>query len=160
MTTPEIVLDPMTEDEFVAWRTPSVQSYAQMHIEAGTWTAEEGLSLAEKEFGQLLPDGLGTAGHFLYTARDADGGESVGALWIQIRPKAGKQVAFVYDIAVDEDKRGSGYGRATMLACARRAREFGAQSVASRARAEHGGPVALHVPRFHRDECHDVADAG
>ena len=50
-------------------------------------------------------------------------------LWINIRPKVGKTEAFIYDIVIDEDRRGRGYGRATMLACVARARELGAQSI-------------------------------
>ena len=43
--------------------------------------------------------------------------------------ETGEIEAFVYDIAIHEDRRGQGYGRAAMLACAERARELGAHSV-------------------------------
>jgi ribosomal protein S18 acetylase RimI-like enzyme len=129
MTNQEITLSPMTGQEFDAWMGSSVKGYAKMQVEAGTWTAQEAPALSAKEFESLLPKGLDTEGHHLYTVQKTDDSASVGILWIQIRPKAGQMQAYIYDIAIHESMRGQGYGRATMLACAQRARELGAQSV-------------------------------
>lgn len=121
----------MTEEEFTAWLAPTMQGYADMNVEAGTWSPEEAPDLAAAEFRSYLPDGLATPDHHLSTLQDPSdsAGESVGVLWIHLRLDAGKPQAFVYDVAVNADKRSKGYGRAAMQACAQRARELGAQSV-------------------------------
>jgi ribosomal protein S18 acetylase RimI-like enzyme len=129
MTTPKITLEPMTDEEFKAWVEPMIRDYAEQHVASGDWAAEDALELARTETVTLLPGGVRTKGHHLYTTRDAATGEHVGVLWINIRPKVGKTEAFIYDIVIDEDRRGRGYGRATMLACVERARELGADSV-------------------------------
>ena len=129
MTTPEITLDPMTDAEYAAWLEPEIRHYAEEKIRSGEFPAENAIELSEAEFRTLLPDGRRTENQHLYTVRDTAGGAGVGALWIALRPKAGEIEAFIYDIEIAEDRRGRGYGRATMLACAERARELGAQSV-------------------------------
>jgi ribosomal protein S18 acetylase RimI-like enzyme len=129
MTTPNITLDPMTDDEFKAWMEPTIRDYAAQHVASGNWPAEDALELAKTETLTLLPDGVRTKDHHLYTTRDAATGEPAGVLWINVRTKAGKVEAFIYDIVINEDRRGQGYGRATMLACVERARELGAQRV-------------------------------
>ena len=129
MSTPEITLDPMTEDEFAAWLLPAVRGLADDKVASGQWTADEALDMSKTEFTILLPQGAATRGQLLYTVRDTASGAGVGAVWIHLRPKADKREAYVCDIVVDEDQRGKGYGRATMLAVAERARELGADSV-------------------------------
>ena len=129
MTTPEIRLDPMTDAEFTAWVDPSIRGYADDKVRSGEYQAEDALELAKLEFLHQLPDGPRTKDNHVYAVRDAATGDRVGALWIALRAKAGRTEAFVYDIEMHEDRRGRGYGRATMLACAERARELGAHSV-------------------------------
>lgn len=119
----------MTDAEYTAWSAPSIAGYAAEHTKSGRWSAEEALDNARAEFAELLPDGPRTKDHYLYTVRDAADGGSVGMLYINLRPKAGKPECFIYDIVVNEERRGRGYGRATMSACAARARELGAESV-------------------------------
>ena len=129
MTTPKITLDPMTDEEYTAWVEPTIRDYSAHHVAAGNWPAEDALELGRTQFLELLPDGVRTKDHYLYTTHDAATGERAGMLWINIRPKAGKAEAFIYDIVIDEERRGRGYGKATMLACVERARELGADSV-------------------------------
>ena len=129
MTTPEISFDAMTDSEYAAWSEASIAGYAEEHTKTGNWLAEEALDRARAEFAELLPDGSRTKDHHLYTVRDAADGGSVGILWINVRPKAGKPECYIYDIRVNDDRRGRGYGRATMNSCVARARELGADSV-------------------------------
>ncbi|HET9171626.1 MAG TPA: GNAT family N-acetyltransferase [Actinospica sp.] len=129
MSAPEIRLDPMTEDEFAAWLPPAVRGLAEDKAASGQWSSDEALDMAKTEFAILLPQGAVTRGQLLYTVRDAASGTPVGAVWIHLRPKADRREAYIYDLVVAEDRRGKGYGRATMLAAIERARELGADSV-------------------------------
>ena len=119
----------MTDEEYDAWLEPEIEHYAQETVQAGSTSAENAVESARADFHKLLPDGLRSENQFLHTVRDPASGADIGVLWIALRPKGGKTEAFIYDIEINEDHRGRGYGRATMLACAERARELGADSV-------------------------------
>lgn len=129
MATPEISLDPMTAEEYTAWLAPTVRRYAQDRVESGDWSEQEAPQRSEEEFRALLPQGVRSVRHYLFTVREAAGGESVGVLWLALKPRAGALDAFVYNVEIDERFRGRGYGRATMLAGARRARDLGAATM-------------------------------
>ena len=123
-------LDPMTEAEYAGWVTESIAGYADAQVEAGLWDRETAEQRSRDEFQQLLPHGLATAGHHLWTARDAETDAEAGILWIAVRPKGAEIEAYVYDVLVNPEVQGLGYGRAVMDAGAVAARELGAQTVA------------------------------
>ncbi|GAA1814477.1 GNAT family N-acetyltransferase [Luedemannella flava] len=130
MSTPrEVRLVPMTADEFGPYLDKLIIEYAEENVIAGRWSAEESLAKSRENVLGLLPDGLDSKGQHVWTARDAATGGRVGVLWIEIRPAAGTTEAFIYDIEVDADQRGSGYGRAIMNAAADRSRELGATRI-------------------------------
>jgi ribosomal protein S18 acetylase RimI-like enzyme len=125
----EVRLDPITDEEFAAWLLPAVKDLAQQHVLSGQWAPEDALEFSKGQFIRLLPDGAGSDEQHLYTIRDTADGAAVGTLWIGMRLKAGRPEAYVYDLVVREERRGLGYGRATMLAGVARARELGAESL-------------------------------
>jgi ribosomal protein S18 acetylase RimI-like enzyme len=129
MSTPKITLDPMTEEEFAAWLLPSVRSLAEENVRCGRWAPEEALQMAKTEAGIQFPNAVHTKGQMLYTARDAASRAAVGTVCISMQRMANRPEAYIYDLIVNEDQRGKGYGRATMLAAIARARELGAESV-------------------------------
>jgi ribosomal protein S18 acetylase RimI-like enzyme len=148
--TRSVRLDPMTEDEFVAWLVPSVRAYAQERVISGGWSERDALEYAKNEFMTLLPNGVNSGEQHLLTVRVTEGGAdggaedggagngtdesaavgaNVGAVWIGMRLRAGMSEAYVYNIVIDEAQRGKGYGRAAMLAAIEKSRELGAASV-------------------------------
>lgn len=126
----DVQLRPMTEAECAEWMPHAISSYAEDHIRMGSMPADKAHELAAKQFAELLPDGPNTARHDLLVAED--GGERVGIVWLNMPENAGGTV-FVYDVEVDEDKRGQGYGRAIMVAAEEHGRQGGA------------GAIRLHV---------------
>lgn len=129
MAKPEISLDPITDEEFAAWLLPAVRGLAREHVTSGQWSPDDALGFSKAHFARLLPDGPRSDQQHVFTIRDTANGAAVGTLWIGMRLKADSLEAYVYDIVINEDGRGRGYGRAAMLAAASRARELGAQSV-------------------------------
>ncbi len=126
-----VELRPMTEAEYVVWYPEAIAGYADGHIKAGSMPADKAPEMAAKQFADLLPDGLATPAHHLLIG-EADG-ERVGMLWLNI-PVEGEGVnAFVYDVEVEADHRGKGYGRGIMV---------GAESYALDHRA---ATIRLHV---------------
>lgn len=108
-----VSLAPMSAERYVTWHAYSVAGYAEENVKSGRWTQDEALSKSEADFKALLPDGLDSAGNQLWSVLDAAGDE-VGILWIATDRKPGN--AFIYDIEMNPDRRGEGFGTATMLA--------------------------------------------
>jgi ribosomal protein S18 acetylase RimI-like enzyme len=76
----------------------------------------------------LLPDGKGTEGMFIVMA-DADEVGPVGYAWLALKgPELSS--AWIYDIAIDEEHRGKGYGRALLNGLEQVAREHNLESIA------------------------------
>jgi GNAT superfamily N-acetyltransferase len=60
----------------------------------------------------VLPLGLETPGHFIFVVEA--NGERVGRLWLAERQLGGSRVLYVYDVSIDAEQQGRGYGRAAM----------------------------------------------
>src|SRR5487761_2418434 len=105
-------LRPMTDAEFALFRTRAVRDYAADKIKADEWAPEGSEGLAEAHTDQLLPEGTRTPGMLLLMAETEQDGP-VGYAWLAL---AGPEVdrAWIYDIAIDEEQRGKGYGRALL----------------------------------------------
>jgi len=110
---PRVELAPMSPERYVTWRAYSVAGYAEENVKSGRWTGDEAPSRSEADFSALLPDGLDTAGHELWSVVDTAGDE-VGILWVATDRRPGH--AFIYDIEMNPDRRGEGFGTATLLA--------------------------------------------
>ena len=109
-----IQLIPMNEEHFVRFLDSSIKDYAEEHVKAGNWTEEEALTKSQEEFSTLLPNGLATKNHLLFSIQN--NGQTIGVLWLHIRNKSTEKHAFIYNIELDEQERGKGYGKATMKA--------------------------------------------
>lgn len=120
----------MTGADYAEWEPISVAGYAEAQVQAGHWTAEKAGELSLQGLRDLLPEGLATPNHHLWIASDAETGQRVGALWIAIRQAGGRTEAYVYDIFVDDDLQGGGYGRAIMEAASAAGKALGAEVMA------------------------------
>jgi ribosomal protein S18 acetylase RimI-like enzyme len=106
----------MTETEFSEYRSRSIAAYAADIGKAGRWPADEALVQAEAQFAELLPAGRDTDG-MLVLAADDDVGERVGSLWLGLsHPRGMTDTGFLWDIEVDAQRRGLGYGRSLLVA--------------------------------------------
>jgi GNAT superfamily N-acetyltransferase len=108
-----VSLVPMPPERYVTWHAYTVAGYAEENVKSGRWTEDEALSKSEADFQALLPDGPATAGHELWSVVDTDGDE-VGVLWVATDRRPG--YAFIYDIEMNPDRRGEGFGTAALLA--------------------------------------------
>jgi ribosomal protein S18 acetylase RimI-like enzyme len=111
-----VQLEPMTETQFRSYLETAVEDYAQGHLKSGDCAPEDALRLAQEDYAKLLPDGLQSKDHFLYSIRDdaLDGNQVIGMVWLEVKTKRVVKSAFIYDISIREDLRRKGYGRKVM----------------------------------------------
>jgi ribosomal protein S18 acetylase RimI-like enzyme len=113
----------MTPDEYAAWQEHSLTEYSAEVSEARGIPVDDARRLAEASHARALPQGAATPGVHIVVGED-DAGERVGILWVGPNPN-GVGPAWVYDVEVDEGRRGEGWGRALMLEAERLLREDG-----------------------------------
>ncbi|MEU1600125.1 GNAT family N-acetyltransferase [Streptomyces sp. NPDC005708] len=135
----------MTEAEFQAYFEHMLVKHAASNVTSGNWTAEEAAAKSAQNLARLLPDGLATKDTHLCLARDAASGDRVGIFWLNLRPHGTETAAFIYDIEVDAELRGRGYGRAVMLAGADLARELGSVQIGLHVFAYNQTAIALYT---------------
>ena len=121
----ELSVRPMTEDEFDQWRATAVRKFAEEQIAAGVWSSAEALDLASASNAELLPAGFATPGMVFLTAVGPDGSR-VGVAWIGlVHPRGTADCAFLYEIEIEETRRGAGLGRALLTEAEKTVRAHG-----------------------------------
>lgn len=118
-------LDPMTEAEFSNYLSYAVKDYAEAHLKSGDCEPDEALMLAQKDYEALLPVGLATPGHHLFSLRTDGTAPAVGMLWFEVRERRGRKSAYIFDLHIDAPHRGKGYGEQAMRALEERAASMG-----------------------------------
>jgi ribosomal protein S18 acetylase RimI-like enzyme len=129
MPAPLIALRPMSTGEFQRYLKPAIRGYAQMHIRAGDVEPKHALRRAKADYAGLLPKGLASPGHHLYTITLVEGGKRIGMVWFEIKQRHGKRKAFIFDFAIDKAQRGKGRGTQAMSVIEQQAKVLGALAV-------------------------------
>ena len=117
----------MTQSEFDAFLAQAVPEYAADNVRAGYWDESEALEKSRKEFETLLPQGVQSENHFLYSIYDGE--EAVGMIWMRANMDRPVKSGFIFDIRVEDKFRGKGYGKQAMLLIEEKARELGLKSI-------------------------------
>ena len=124
-----VQLRPMRDDEFPAWLPRMRDGYARAMVEDGGFSPEGAEAKAASDSEALFPDGGPSPEHLIFVIEE--GGEPVGGLWLAERQDmSGRPCLFVYDIHLDESRRGRGYGKVAMLFAEEEARRRGLDRIA------------------------------
>ena len=108
-------LRPLRDDEFDAWVEHGKAEYARDMIENAGAPPAQAREKAESDWQTLLPQRVETPDQFIYAVED-ESGARVGSVWFARRETQFEgAVAFVYEIEIDEQLRGRGFGREAML---------------------------------------------
>ncbi|WP_066172752.1 GNAT family N-acetyltransferase [Bacillus marinisedimentorum] len=103
-----ITLEKMSETDFRAFYDFAIDDYAKEKTKAGNYTEEEAQERSKQDFANLLPDGLETENHLLWTITATETHEKAGYLWIFA--DSSSQTAFIYNIVVFDNFQGKGFG--------------------------------------------------
>jgi GNAT superfamily N-acetyltransferase len=114
---------PMTVQEYDDWLVGQLEAYAADLAESSGSTLEEAQLRAEQQLRDLLPLGVATPGHHLLRVLD-ESGSPVGVLWVGPHPQR-RGAGWVYDVEIEEARRGEGLGRGAMLAAEQVTRDAG-----------------------------------
>ena len=104
----------MTEDEFGPWRELTIAQHSEQVSRATGKAFDVTVAESRELLPKILPDGQATEHmHFFVVLDDSE--RVIGWLWLGASP-ADPDAGFVFDIIIDADVRGQGYGRAVMVA--------------------------------------------
>lgn len=110
-----------------AWLERGREEYTEDLIAAGRRPEDARRQAAESLDGSF-PSGVPLPGHTVFEVVDG-GGAAVGHLWIGPDTSGDPGYWWVWDITIDADRRGEGFGRAAMLLGEKYAREQGAHTL-------------------------------
>jgi ribosomal protein S18 acetylase RimI-like enzyme len=101
----------MRQEVYPAYLQSSVAGYADDNVAAGRWPAQGCVERSLAEFESLLPQGLATPNHHLFEILAAEGGPTVGFVWLAVEERHGIRGAFVYDVEVKPAYRRQGHAQ-------------------------------------------------
>lgn len=119
-------LMPMEAARLQSWIASSKSEYLDDLVRAGE-SVEQARASVERTFAYHFPEGTPEADHSVYDVV-ADG-KPVGYLWIGPHVTGQISAWWVWDIAIDADQRGKGFGREAMLLAEDRVREQGGSTL-------------------------------
>ena len=107
-----VEFEPMRRDEFSDYWKYSVESWARDMKKAGFLREDVSYEESKEQMKKFTPDGIDTKGHyFMHLVCD---GERVGTIWFEIRERDVKE-SYLWDIIIQEDQRGKGYGKKSIV---------------------------------------------
>lgn len=145
---------PATAEEYVAYRAGAAADYMAQMVELGGMAPDLARAKAEADLAESLPvDGL-LETHSLTVAEEH--GHRVGIVWVGPRRDKGSG-PWVYDVAVDAQHRGRGFGRALMLEAERQARESGATNLGLNVFGGNSVAIALYTSLGYRVDAQQMS---
>ena len=113
----------MRDDEFAGWLPLMRDRYAEDMVRDAGMAPERAQTKAAEDIERLFPGGQPSAEQLVFVI-EADG-KTVGDLWLAERHDTFQPGLFIFDITVEEEHRGRGYGKAAMLFAEEEARQRG-----------------------------------
>lgn len=142
-----IKLQKMSSLEYDQFLAISVDDYAKDKVEAGTWHPDEAEELSIQAFNHYLPDGIDTEHHYLLSIIDTDKHLHIGFLWVFLNKTDLASKMFIYDFIILEEYRNKGYGKNSLIALEKFAKNIDATEIGLHVFAHN--KVALHTYEKH-----------
>ncbi|MFS1512098.1 GNAT family N-acetyltransferase [Chengkuizengella sp. SCS-71B] len=124
MTIELIAMSAVHYEKFISH---SIDHFANEKVKAGTWSQEEALNKSKETFERLLPQGLNTNLHHLLSIVNEE--KTIGWLWYFFDDSKLQKEAFIYEFYLDEEHRGKGYGKDSLIALEKMSKEKGIEKI-------------------------------
>lgn len=118
----------MSDDEFAAYLEIALPEYASEKKKGESLTDEQALKVATDSYNQLLPDGVRSTDQHLFSIIEIKSQKVIGTLWFALKTQP-REYAWVYDIVLNPEARGQGYGSQTMLLLEAEVKKLGINSI-------------------------------
>lgn len=114
---PVVRLVPMPDSEREAALEHEVPGYADAKVRAGIWTREESLQRSREEIHAFVGDRPADRGHEFFIGVDG-ASRRIGWIWLgpMPTPAAAASARWLFNIVVEPEFRGQGFGRALLRA--------------------------------------------
>ena len=123
-TLPLTHLTPMTQNEYQQFWDNAIPLFADEKVRAGHWSAENALNESTQAFSALLPDGIATPNHHLFTIRNKDE-DNIGYLFVAVKDFGAGDQVYIYEVFIWEAFRRRGYAKGAFLALEKVVDEWG-----------------------------------
>ena len=121
-----IRLRELGDEELPAYLDEARRFYAADMVAHGRMSAEHAREKSRRDHASLFPGGKRQAGHHVCAIEVAESGEQVGRMMYALRDRG---VLFLYQVELDPDARGQGYGREAMGLLEEEGRRLGATRI-------------------------------
>ena len=121
-----IILAPMSASQLRPWFEASEKEYYNDLIRAGA-SPEQADEKVSHSFEEHFPGGVPAPGHHVFDV--LTDGAPVGYVWIGPQTNGDPQDWWLWDIAIDDQHRGRGFGRAAMELAEAEVKARGARSL-------------------------------
>jgi RimJ/RimL family protein N-acetyltransferase len=119
-----VQLMPLTAKQYEVWLPRAIAEYAEENVASGRWSADEAPERSRTDFAQLLPQGIATPSHRIWSIVRTSDREPVGVLWINVVEKPTPR-AFIYNIEIFPAFRRNGFATQAMLRLEDEAKRLG-----------------------------------
>lgn len=106
-----IKFEKMSEAAYDAYLPEAIDEYAAEKVKAGTWAEVEAVERSTADYAELLPDGIQTKQHYLFSIIEETEQAPVGMIWFQVSEEIQGRTAFIFDFKIEDAHQGKGYGR-------------------------------------------------
>lgn len=137
-------LIPMTIAEFEPYSRASIADYADQSRLSGLMSVAASLDEAADIFHSLLPQGIDTPQHYLYTLCNDETADTVGILWFSNIGEDNAQTAFLYDIAIYPPFQRRGYASEALQLLEQKIRDLNLKNISLNVFMDNAGAVALY----------------
>ena len=109
-----VKLRKMNTSEFQQFKKYSIEDYSKDLMENSEMSLEDAMLQSEKEFTEILTDGMDTPDTYLMVIEDSDTQKNVGFIWFLYVVTDGIKHAFLSDFVIKEEERRKGYASAAL----------------------------------------------
>jgi ribosomal protein S18 acetylase RimI-like enzyme len=142
MTDARLRLRPLTQPEFDEWIAAQEAGYAKLIVESGSMPPAAAREKARRDTARTLSAGLDTPGQLFF--RVLAGDEPVGSVWLAVPGPDDPAMSWVYDVVIDPEHRGRGFGRQAMLLAEEESRARGMTSIGLNVHGQNKAAISLY----------------